>query len=91
MEFKKATERQLEVLAQILPDNRRHHLARSLSRQMASYFINRYNSAWRALPATDRQADFLRQHSQWQAGMTRGDAHDAIAKIKGDGGTRRVW
>lgn len=61
----------------------RHDILRELdvSASAASGFIGNFIKTRRKLSPTAKQEALLRQKGEWRAGMTRGEAFDAIGRI----------
>jgi hypothetical protein len=76
-----ATERQREVLFDILPDASYDEIM-AMSRADAHAHISHHVETRRRGPATQRQEAFLRRWGRWHPGLTRGQAHELIADIK---------
>jgi hypothetical protein len=75
--IRSATDKQLAFL-------KRHGVPidRPLSRGAAQLLIAEYIGERRELPSTPQQ-QFLRDRGQWRDGLSRGEAFDRIAAIKG--------
>src|SRR4051812_40455539 len=86
MDYQPPTDRQLEVLRELLDPVWWPELA-TISRGHAGRLISTVRGEWRPKPATKPQARFLKQRGAWTEGMTAGEAAERIAALRGGSAT----